>query len=69
MDATALNAEDLTASPCRRECKVEDSHCRACHRSLDAIAQWSRMTDSQRIEANLYAKARASRLRRPAITS
>lgn len=37
-------------SPCRKICTLaaDRSHCTACHRTLDEIARWARMTPAER---------------------
>jgi predicted Fe-S protein YdhL (DUF1289 family) len=37
-------------SPCIKLCKIKDDVCIGCKRTLEEIAQWSRLTDEQRQE-------------------
>ena len=52
-------------SPCVKICVVspENRHCIGCHRSLDEIRDWSRLTDSQRREIMETLPARAKALK------
>jgi len=36
-------------SPCIKVCKVKDSRCTSCGRSLDEIRRWSKMEPLERI--------------------
>ena len=35
-------------SPCQKVCKIEDNICIGCHRTLEQISNWSKMTDEER---------------------
>lgn len=43
-------SRETIASPCVRLCVIEPSSrlCMGCHRSIDEIAAWTRMTDDER---------------------
>lgn len=36
-------------TPCINDCKIVDSKCAGCGRTLDEIARWSSMTENERI--------------------
>ena len=61
-------SRDEIESPCVRLCAVhpETRRCVGCHRTLDEIADWSRMTpeDRRAVMAELPARAAESRVRR-----
>ncbi len=35
-------------SPCDKTCKIQNGHCVGCKRTLQEIAQWSRMNETDR---------------------
>jgi len=46
-----MNSSTNTASsPCINVCTVEGNICTACGRTLEDIANWSTMTETERIE-------------------
>ena len=44
------DAQGRVASPCRNLCQLDEARrwCLGCRRSLDEIANWSRLNDAQR---------------------
>ncbi len=44
-------AVQLCDTPCIGVCKVEKGVCVGCNRTLEQIANWSRMTEQERLEA------------------
>ena len=38
-------------SPCTKVCKIKEGICTGCHRTLEQIGAWGRMTDKERQEA------------------
>lgn len=55
---------DEVDSPCVQVCVVHPQAriCIGCHRSIDEIARWSKMTDTERAEVRAELPGRASRL-------
>lgn len=55
-------------SPCIKVCVIDPAAriCTGCHRTLDEIAAWSRMTPEARRSVMAELPARAHRLGRPA---
>ena len=35
-------------SPCQNVCKIEDNKCIGCHRTLEQISNWTKMSDEER---------------------
>ena len=46
------NFADVVESPCINVCKIENDVCIGCGRSLKEIAQWSKMTDTEKEQVN-----------------
>lgn len=42
--------EQQESSPCVGVCKIEDSVCKGCHRTLQEIADWPSLSGSQKIK-------------------
>lgn len=57
---------DEIDSPCVKICTIhpESRLCIGCHRTLDEIASWSRLTADQRLAIMAELPARAGQLRR-----
>jgi predicted Fe-S protein YdhL (DUF1289 family) len=36
------------ASPCLNVCKIKDNVCIGCHRTLEQISNWTKMSDEER---------------------
>jgi len=55
-------AEDRVPSPCINVCRIDDAThlCVGCLRTLDEIAAWSTLTDSERREVWAHLAARAA---------
>ena len=45
-------------TPCVRKCQVRGDHCIECKRTLNEIAQWSRMNESDRAKIREQLKTR-----------
>jgi predicted Fe-S protein YdhL (DUF1289 family) len=38
----------MVKSPCVKICRLESDTCVGCHRTVDEIARWMRMSDNER---------------------
>ena len=46
------NFADVVESPCINVCKIENDVCVGCGRTLEEIAHWSEMTDTEKEQVN-----------------
>lgn len=58
----------MIASPCLKICTVDPERdmCSGCHRTLDEIARWSQMDDTERAQVLALLPARRQSLETPA---
>ncbi|AZZ93430.1 DUF1289 domain-containing protein [Hahella sp. KA22] len=50
-NSNRVNGEQVVRSPCVSICALdEDEICIGCHRSVEEIAGWSRMSNEQRMD-------------------
>ena len=46
------NFANVVESPCINVCKIENDVCVGCGRTLEEIAHWSEMTDTEKEQVN-----------------
>ena len=46
------NFANVVESPCINVCKIENDVCIGCGRTLEEIAHWSEMTDTEKEQVN-----------------
>ena len=46
------NFANVVESPCINVCKIENDVCVGCGRTLEEIAHWSKMTDTEKEQVN-----------------
>ncbi len=58
----------MIASPCVKICTVDPAQdrCNGCHRTLDEIARWSAMSDTERARVIALLPARRQSVETPA---
>ncbi|WP_263143945.1 DUF1289 domain-containing protein [Pseudomonas sp. RIT-PI-AD] len=57
--APALGADGRPASPCVRQCCLDDAQvCLGCGRTLDEIREWRAASDARRLQIGRDARAR-----------
>jgi predicted Fe-S protein YdhL (DUF1289 family) len=52
----------VIASPCTKVCVMRGAYCAGCHRTLDEIARWGEMEDTERAQVLAALPARRSEL-------
>lgn len=49
---------DKVTSPCIKVCVIEDNLCKGCFRTLDEIAQWRNLSDTEKEQVIKNSKRR-----------